>query len=1147
MIAVLAALVPIPAVAAPAGLDPSFGSDGAYRLDMTEPSLDVANDAAVLRGHLVAAGSAGGRFALAPLDPQSEFAFNNLSTQVIVDFAGPSVAHAVVARSDDLTAAGAAGGDFAIVRLRHEGAPDQSFGDQGRVRTSFGAPAVAFGLADALDSTTLAVGTVGTGAGSSVALVLYDPTGTPVPSFGTGGKVVDDITAGTDSARAVAATSTPQDGLRFLVAGQAGAGAFVARYLAGGGLDPSFGTAGRVILDLTAGDDVAHALSFDGSGRILVAGSAGTEGFVARLSPAGVPDADFGAGGVARTALGGSAAAFRSVQPSYLGTVVVAGTLTRDAGKDAVVARFHAGGAVDASFGTGGRTVVDLGGTADEATAAVGQAVGSRAMLHVVGTDGADMVAATVDTLNGTDPYSGGDFDRRKVDFGIPTDEAADAVTVLPDGRILVAGSGTRGIVLIRLLADGSPDPTFGSNGVVTTRIGGRAAAMAVVDGRILVAGVRSRWAVGVFAFTAAGALDPTYGDGGFASTVIEPDTSPIKMAALPGGHVVVGRGRGLARLDAAGTAVWSYQSPWDTYQVAGIAGLPDGRVVVLDRDSPGSGGAGLKRFNQDGSEDGAFGLSRLFTASTVLAVPSALLRLADGRFVVGGRTLPYEQAPGGELVVAGFTAQNGSVDGSFGTGGVTVTPVPDLHSVVSLIERTDGRIVAVHSRDPYGPSQITGLTRYQATGQIDASFGDGGTATAAGVHPHAAALAPGGKIVVAGRTPGASYDLIVTRPLPRDLDAPATFHPLSPVRLLDTRDGTGQPAAGRLPPGGTLSLAVTGRGGVPVSGVSAVVLNVTVTEPTAVSFLTAYPAGYARPLASNLNYSAGQTVPNLVIVRVGAGGRVEIYNNSGSAHVVADLAGWYGAGGTGGARYSTLTPARILDTRIGDGAPVGKVGPGATLALQVTGRGGVPASGVSAVVLNVTATEPTTVSYLTAWPSGTTRPLASNLNYTAGQTVPNLVVVPVGAGGGVSLYNNHGSVHLVADVAGWYGPEGGASGAQYSSVVPARLLDTRAAFPLGPGSALSLQVTGRGGVPATGVTAVVLNVTVTEPSATSFLTVWPAGEARPLASNLNYVNGLTVPNLVAVKVGAGGKVDLYNHSGTAHIVVDVAGWYDQG
>ena len=73
-------------------------------------------------------------------------------------------------------------------------------------------------------------------------------------------------------------------------------------------------------------------------------------------------------------------------------------------------------------------------------------------------------------------------------------------------------------------------------------------------------------------------------------------------------------------------------------------------------------------------------------------------------------------------------------------------------------------------------------------------------------------------------------------------------------------------------------------------------VLNVTVTEPTAVSFLTAWPGGTPRPLASNLNYGPGQTVPNLVVVQVGAGGTVDLFNYAGSAHVIADVAGWYGS-----------------------------------------------------------------------------------------------------------------------------------------------------------------------------------------------------------------------------------------------------------
>ena len=363
------------------------------------------------------------------------------------------------------------------------------------------------------------------------------------------------------------------------------------------------------------------------------------------------------------------------------------------------------------------------------------------------------------------------------------------------------------------------------------------------------------------------------------------------------------------------------------------------------------------------------------------------------------------------------------------------------------------------------------------------------------------------------------------------------TFHPLTPQRVLDTRAGLGAPAA-RLGPGGTLSLQVTGAGGVPASGVSAVVLNVTVTEPTAGSFLTVSPTGEARPLASNLNYAAGQTVPNLVMAKVGAGGKVDLFNSSGTTHVIADVAGWYGPDGAGG-RYRAVTPARILDTR-----PASKLGPASAVGLQVTGQGGVPATGVSAVVLNVTVTEPTATSFLTAWPAGEARPLASNLNFVAGQTVPNLVVVKVGAGGKVDLFNYAGAAHVVVDVAGWYGAEGAAAGGTFTPVTPSRLLDTRTGAKVGPDGTLGLQVTGRGGVPASGVTAVVLNVTATEPTATGFLTAWPAGEARPLASNLNFSAGQTVPNLVVVKVGAGGVVNLFNHSGSTHVVADVAGWH---
>ena len=195
-----------------------------------------------------------------------------------------------------------------------------------------------------------------------------------------------------------------------------------------------------------------------------------------------------------------------------------------------------------------------------------------------------------------------------------------------------------------------------------------------------------------------------------------------------------------------------------------------------------------------------------------------------------------------------------------------------------------------------------------------------------------------------------------------------------------------------------------------------------TVADPTADSFLTAWPTGQALPLVSNLNYMPSQTVPNLVVVKVGAGGQVDLYNNVGATHVVADVAGWFGLDGAAGSGFTALPPQRILDTRSGNGAPVARLGADAAMVLQVTGRGGVPVAGVSAVVLNVTVTEPTALSFLTVWPAGEAKPLASNLNYEANKTVANLVVVKVGAGGQINLYNLAGTAHVVADVAGWYG-----------------------------------------------------------------------------------------------------------------------------
>jgi hypothetical protein len=251
------------------------------------------------------------------------------------------------------------------------------------------------------------------------------------------------------------------------------------------------------------------------------------------------------------------------------------------------------------------------------------------------------------------------------------------------------------------------------------------------------------------------------------------------------------------------------------------------------------------------------------------------------------------------------------------------------------------------------------------------------------------------------------------------------------------------------------------------------------------------------------------------------------------------------------GGTSNPLTPARILDTRSSNGGHDYPLGPGQVLTLQVVGRGGVPSSDVSAVVLNVTVTDATAASYLAVWPTGLARPKVSNINFHAGEALPNLVEVAVGSGGQVSLYNAAGSVDVIADVEGWVGDSLNSYGTQglFDALPPVRMLDTRTTngghdFPLGPGQTLTLQVSGRGGVPSSDAGAVIMNVTVASPTAPSYLTVWPDGVSRPLASNLNFSAEETIPNRVTVGLGSGGQVNFYNAAGYVNVIADVNGFF---
>jgi hypothetical protein len=358
--------------------------------------------------------------------------------------------------------------------------------------------------------------------------------------------------------------------------------------------------------------------------------------------------------------------------------------------------------------------------------------------------------------------------------------------------------------------------------------------------------------------------------------------------------------------------------------------------------------------------------------------------------------------------------------------------------------------------------------------------------------------------------------------------ETPSTFVPVSPTRVLDTREN-GAPVG----PGGLVNVDLNA---LTPSNATAVVLNVTGTQPTASTYVTVYPAGEARPTASNLNLVAGQTRANQVTVALNsADRRISLFNFQGATHLVADLSGYY-VGNTASSRYTTVTPYRALDTR-GNGGPVG---PGGTRTVDLSTT--LPA-GATAVTFNLTAVEATTGTFVTAYPAGQSRPLASNVNVNPGENVPNQVTVQLGTNRSVTLYNGFGNVQLIADVAGYYAPGVGNVLIPFS---PERWLDTRdpeQAPGLDPSYFLGLIV----GTPD--IKGVVANLTGAGPTAPQFITVWPGGAGRPFTSNLNLVTGQVAANAVNVGVAFEPNpninnyaIDFANNNGYVEVIFDVSG-----
>ena len=383
----------------------------------------------------------------------------------------------------------------------------------------------------------------------------------------------------------------------------------------------------------------------------------------------------------------------------------------------------------------------------------------------------------------------------------------------------------------------------------------------------------------------------------------------------------------------------------------------------------------------------------------------------------------------------------------------------------------------------------------------------------------------------------------------------PSPISSLTPARLLETRIGPDNKTVdglfegdGRVGAGETVELVVAGRGDVPEDA-SAVVLNLGAILPSADGFLTVYPCGEEQPLASNVNYYAGDVVSNAVLAKIGEDGKVCIYTLA-EVDLIADVNSEVAADGS----PTPVSPARILETRDVDGYDTidglfeaeGRLTAGGTLELVVAGCGGVPAD-AKAVLMNLGAVLPSDPGFLTVYACGEDQPLASSVNYDGGDVVSNTLLAKIGEDGKVCIYSLV-ETDLIADVNGFVPVDG-----TPDPIDPARLLETRdvagydtvdgqfeAIGRVAAGETVELLVAGRGGIP-TDASTVVLNVGAVLPVGPGFLTVHPCGEDRPLASTVNYDGDDVVSNGVIAKIGEDGKVCIYTLVET-DIIADVNG-----
>lgn len=497
--------------------------------------------------------------------------------------------------------------------------------------------------------------------------------------------------------------------------------------------------------------------------------------------------------------------------------------------------------------------------------------------------------------------------------------------------------------------------------------------------------------------------------------------------------------------------------------------------------------------------------------------------------------------------------------------GGIFLTGAADLAIVNTIVSGNDaptfpdltGPVLANYSLlgDTTGVPFIGGGNNQTSTDPLLGPLGDNG-----GDLPTHLPM-PGSPAIDAGTAVGVT-STVDQRNFPRlvgEIDigsvetaspASSLWVPVPPARIVETRpgqatiDGVDQ-GDGPFDGGEERRIAVAGRAGVPADA-RAVIANITAVAPAADGFLTAHPCVDPRPFTASLNYTTGVNLGDEVIVGLDNGDMCVF--SSGATQMTIDVVGYVPAAST----YVPVDPERLLDTRAGgttvdgDYAGIGAPGDGGMLEVEVENRGSIP-NATDMVVVYVAAINADRAGFVTVWDCETEQPLASSLNYVAGTTRGNEVVVALDEFT-MCLFTSD-EADLTVDIVG-YVPEAEPHNA-VEIAAPGRLLDTRpgestidglfaGGGTVGAGETLTLNVAGRGDAPLSPDT-ITMNLTAVNPSAVGFVTAFPCGGALPLAASLNYVPGVNGGNEIIASPNADGDICLFTSAAT-HLTVDITG-----